>query len=73
MNGGIGGTGNNNDFGGYGGGGAGWFTGGNGGGGGGYSGGGTDGNYPTVQFARRRRWFLQHRRQSVKHSRFPIR
>ncbi len=46
VNGGIGGTGNNNDFGGYGGGGAGWFTGGNGGGGGGYSGGGTSGTQP---------------------------
>lgn len=46
MNGGAGGTGNNNDFGGFGGGGAGWFTGGNGGGGGGYSGGGTSGSQP---------------------------
>ncbi len=46
VNGGIGGTGNNNDSGGFGGGGAGWFTGGNGGGGGGYSGGGTSGAQP---------------------------
>ncbi|MGL4596692.1 MAG: T9SS type A sorting domain-containing protein, partial [Bacteroidia bacterium] len=50
VNGGAGGTGQNNNHGGYGGGGCGWFNGGNGGGGGGYSGGGTDGNYPSTYF-----------------------
>ncbi len=50
INGGAGGTGQNNNHGGYGGGGCGWYNGGNGGGGGGYSGGGTDGNYPSTYF-----------------------